>query len=333
MLKKLLGWSFVTLLFCGILHLYKIVYISSLNNSEEPYNIYIKKHDTFANVIANLDAKANLSSKNAAILYGNILGIGKSLFVGEYKIPPNASLREVLTKFATGDVVVHKFTIIEGWNSYQLMDALDKEQNLVHVLNHNLGKSNMPNINGELEGAYFPDTYFYAYPDTDLDILKRANEKMTNILHVEYQHKKNNIELNSEYEALIIASLLEKEALDNSEKYTISGIIQNRIKRGMRLQIDAAVYYGLVYQAAGEIDRMLSSHDIKNKANVYNTYAYKGLPPGPIAMPSLAAIRAACNPSYNEYLYYVVKNDYSNTHHFSLNFKEHKMAIKKYLHN
>ena len=328
MLKRLLSWFVIALLFGGALYVYKIIYISSINKSNASYNIYIKKHDTFTNVINDLAAKSNLASKNIAMLYGRISGVGKKLFVGEYEVPPNASLHEVLAKFATGDVVLHKFTIIEGWNSYQLMSALDKEQDLVHVLNHNSGKRNIPNINGDLEGAYFPDTYFYSYPDTDLDILERANKKMTNILHTEYQNKKANIALNSEYEALIIASLLEKEALDSGEKYIISGIIQNRIKKNMRLQIDAAVYYGLIHHNAGEIDRTLSSIDIKDKENKYNTYTYEGLPPGPIAMPSLTAIRAACNPRENKYLYYVLKNDNSNTHHFSLNFKDHKRAIR-----
>ena len=327
MAKKNFIWPVITLLFCGLLYVYKAIYISSLNTSQTPYNVYIKNHDTFATVIAHLDQKAKLPSKKIAMLYGKLLGIDDNMFVGEYEVPPNISLHDVLVKFTTGDVVFHKFTIIEGWNFYQLLAALAKDKNLVHAIS----KYNMPSISSSVEGAYFPETYFYTYPDSDLDILKRANLKMASILHREYEARKKDAQLASEYEALTIASLLEKEALDKNEKYAISGVIQNRLKRNMRLQVDAAVYYGLIKKHAGEIERTLAKSDIKDKSNLYNTYAYKGLPPGPIAMPSLASIRAACNPSDNNYLYYVVKNDNSNTHYFSLNYRDHKKAIRKYL--
>lgn len=322
MLKRLFICLTIIVLFFGALYVYKCVYISSVNKSDVSYNIYIKNHDTLSSVITHLDNKSKLDSKNIAILYARILGVDSRLAVGEYEITPNTNLHDIIEKFISSDVVVHKFTIVEGWNSYQLMAALAGEENLEHVT---------PSMDSVSEGEYFPDTYFYSYPDTDLDILKRASDKMKSVLVAEFEHRNKDIRLASEYEALIIASLIEKEALDNNEKYEISGVIQNRLKKNMRLQIDAGVYYGLVQKYMGKIDRPLAVSDIKDKSNIYNTYAYKGLPPGPIAMPSLASIRAACNPKDNKYLYYVVKNDDSNTHYFSLNFKDHKKAIRKHL--
>lgn len=220
----------------------------------------------------------------------------------------------------------YRVTLVEGWTFRQALQKIRSEQKIVksaagstvHAAARALGLEG-----GAVEGWIFPDTYVYRSGTTDIELLQQAYERMQQVLGEEWLAKGDRLPYKSPYEALIMASLIEKETGQPSERSQIAGVFVRRLNRGMRLQTDPAVIYGLGEGYNGNLTR---AH--LRQPTPYNTYVIRGLPPTPIALPGRAAIRAALNPEPGKSLYFVGKGD--GSHHFSATLTEHNRAVREY---
>jgi UPF0755 protein len=226
-------------------------------------------------------------------------------------------------------VVLEALTIVEGSTFAQLRQELASDTDVVKTL---AGKSDaevMAAIDhaGEFpEGRFFPDTYRFSARSTDVEILKLANASMQRILDEEWAERAEDLPFNSAYEALILASIVEKETGLASERARIAGVFVSRLRAGMRLQSDPTVIYGLGAGYSGE----LRTRDLTSDTP-YNTYTRTGLPPTPIALPGREALRAAVHPDVTGDLYFVATGAGDGAHHFSKTLEEHNAAVKQYL--
>lgn len=248
------------------------------------------------------------------------------LKAGEYLFPKGSSLMSMLRQMMTGrGLVQHSFTIIAGWDFHDVRKALDNEVLLQHDIAgltdaEIMQKIGFSNVNPE--GQFFPDTYFYTYGNSDLMLLKRAYKKMQTNLNAAWDTRVADLPFKNNYEALIAASLVEKEAHVKEERPIIAGVLINRLEKNMLLQFDPTVIYGMGDKYKGVIHKS----DLEEKSP-YNTYVYKGLPPTPIAMPSLESINAVMHPDHNNYYYFVARGD--GTHQFTENLTEHHEAVNQ----
>jgi UPF0755 protein len=246
------------------------------------------------------------------------------LKTGEYLFPKGSTPVSIWQQMHNGKgLMYHHFAIIPGWTFAQIRRALGAQtvRQTTANLNDQQVMAQLGNPLTAPEGQFFPDTYYYTRGNTDFIILKHAFDLMQKKLNDAWLNRANNLPYKNVYEALILASLIEKEAYLDSERPIIAGVLLNRLKKNMLLQCDATVIYGLGNQYDGKIYKI----DL-TKNTLYNTYLHKGLPPTPIAMPSLNSIRAALHPQENDYFYYVAKKDHS--HQFSKTLSEHHEAVK-----
>lgn len=243
---------------------------------------------------------------------------------GEYEFLPHTPLKKILDKLKHGKVKLYSLTIIEGSNSFDLARI---------IFNHSKINNTYSSLSAlekyllEFEGKLLPETYFFPKNSKDLELIANAEIKMQEFLR--------SLNINSEklIDLLILASIIEKETGLNYERELVSAVLHNRLAKKMRLQTDPTVWYGLIKynlvakdSSATQLSKKLLKIDTP-----YNTYLHKGLPSGPIAMPSKAAILAALNPSASDYLYFVAKGD--GSHYFSKTLAEHNQAVKKYILN
>jgi UPF0755 protein len=257
--------------------------------------------------------------------YAFSLGVETSIKAGEYKIKPGTSLSGLLSKVVRGEVEQYPFTIIEGWRSVNVIEALNANPKIRHTLqglteSEILAQLAIPETH--LEGIFLPDTYYFTADTTDVAFLRRAYNAMQQKLKAAWETRAPQVVLQSPYEALILASIIEKESGIYAEFPEISGVFQRRIQKGMRLQADPCVIYGLGSDFSGS----LLKNDLKNDSP-YNTYTRHGLPPTPIAIPSMRAIEAALHPAAGENLYFVATGD--GHHVFSKDLSSHNLAVKE----
>lgn len=261
------------------------------------------------------------------ILYVRLSNAEYNLKAGEYVIEPGMTVGRLIQKMVKGDALHHAFTIVEGWTFNHIIAALNDNQYITHTIQKLNISQIMEKIGhpGELpEGRFAPDTYLFSGDISDIDILVNAYQLMQKNLQKSWDHRAKDILYHCPYEALIVASLIEKETAWVQEKPIISDIILRRLAKGMLLQLDPAVIYGLGKKFSGK----LSKTDLL-KDTPYNTYLHKELPPTPISMPGKESIEAALHPEASTFWYYVAKGD--GTHKFSSSLKEQNKAIKKYL--
>lgn len=296
----------------------------------EPSVTYLLKPGTSATRLAyELRNKGYIQYPRLFALLIRLEGQGDKLKVGDYEFEPGISVQKIINKLATGDVQKHQITLIDGTTFQQVLDELAENPYIQHKL---LGQS-IAEIAQRLgieqsnpEGWFLPETYQFQWPDSDLDILKRAHKAMQVVLNAEWQQRTTGLVYKTPYQALIVASMIEKESADRTELNKISGVIFRRIQKGMRLQIDPTVIYALGERYNGKITKKNLRY-----RSPYNTYRVKGLPPTPISLPSAAAIHAALQPDDGHELYFVAKGD--GSHHFSSTLKAHDRAVIKYLLN
>lgn len=252
-----------------------------------------------------------------------------SLRAGEYMLEPGMSGRELIELLGSDRVVTYPLTIPEGWTFRQMRELLD---NAPRLDNRTAGLSDeevMALLDREglhPEGWFFPDTYRYHKGVSDLDILRQALTRMERIVEEVWEGRAEDLTIESPYEALIMASLIERETGAPEERREIAGVFKRRMERGMRLQTDPTVIYGMGERYDGRITRA----DLR-EATPYNTYVIDGLPPTPIAMPGRASLEAAVDPLPGETLYFVSRGD--GTHHFSRTLREHNNAVNRYIRN
>lgn len=246
------------------------------------------------------------------------------LQTAEYLFRPGATPLSIWRQMQTGSGLMnHPFSIIPGWSFRQVREALDKTENIKHQTTPMDDKQIMMfvgNPDVAPEGQFFPETYFYTRGMSDLVILKRAYDLMQTKLNEAWERRAANLPYKNMYDALIVASLVEKEAYLNRERPLIAGVIINRLRKNMLLQIDPTVIYGMGLRYNGTIHRADLQED-----TVYNTYVHKGLPPTPIAMPGAVSLDAAMHPAQHDFYYFVAKGD--GSHQFSKTLQEHHTAV------
>jgi len=260
------------------------------------------------------------------ILLAKLRGMETRVRAGEYQLEPGLTADELLEKFTRGNSIQYQLTIIEGWSFRQMLAAIAEDPVIETTLQGKTDDEIMTLLGQpgqHPEGLFFPDTYRFPKGTSDLDFLRRAYQVMQNHLEREWSQRVPGLPLTSSYEALILASIIEKETGAGYERPLIAGVFVERLKRKMRLQTDPTIIYGLGPDFDGNIRR----GDLK-KDTPYNTYLRAGLTPTPIALPGLDSIRAALNPASTDALYFVSKGD--GTHKFSATLEEHNAAVSRY---
>ena len=244
---------------------------------------------------------------------------------GEYRVHAGDTHRLLLDRMVRGDVVQHYFTIIEGWTVTELLAALAVEEPLAFTLKAQDARSLAEELAlGEAyaEGWFFPETYAYTRGETDAELLLRSHESMREQLQEAWSQRSPDLPLNDPHEALILASIVERETGRDEERPAIAGVLARRLERGMRLQVDPTVIYGLGDAYAGDITRAHLREDTP-----YNTYTRYGLPPTPISLPGAASLRAAVRPQPGSSLYYVASASLDGSHVFNETLDGHNAAV------
>ena len=290
-----------------------------------PLDFTVKTGSGVKAVSRQLAEEGVLPDEHSLWVLARLLDRTPSIQAGTYRLDKPLTPLEILDKLARGDVMMVELRFIEGTTLRQWMAQLAKEGRVKVTL---AGKGE-PEVraavgaSGPLEGWLFPDTYRFAPGTTDVEILKRAHGAMKKRLEEAWQAKAPDLPLKTPYEALILASIVEKETGQASERTLIASVFANRLRKGMRLQTDPTVIYGMGEAYDGNIRKKDLTADTP-----WNTYTRDGLPPTPIAMPGAGSLQAAVNPAESDMLYFVGKGD--GTHQFSRTLEEHNRAVARY---
>ncbi|WP_434030949.1 endolytic transglycosylase MltG [[Pseudomonas] boreopolis] len=251
------------------------------------------------------------------------------LKVGEYALSPPLSPRELLLRMRQGKVIRYRITLVEGWNIRQVRAALNAAEPLRHETRDLDDAALMARLGfpgQHPEGRFLPETYLYQRGDSDLDVLRRAHAAMQKALDAAWRQRAADLPLQTPDQALVLASIVEKETGLAAERPQIAGVFARRLKLGMRLQTDPSVIYGL----GSAYDGNIRKRDLETDTP-YNTYTRAGLPPTPIAMPGRDALLAAVRPADGTSLYFVAVGDGSGAHVFSETYDQHTAAVARYL--
>lgn len=293
---------------------------------KSPAVFEIAKGESLARITARLSQQRIVSNPIWFRVRAYLDGSARRLKYGEYEIPPGMTLREVLTLFVAGKVRQYPVTLVEGWTFRQVLNALGQTPPLRRLATGKPHREIMQMIGApdeQPEGRFYPDTYYVTKGTTDIDVLKRAYRKMQAVLDQEWANRAEGLSYATPYESLILASIIEKETARADERPHIAGVLIRRLAKGMLLQTDPTIIYGLGNNFSGNIRK----EDLR-KDTPYNTYVHSGLPPTPIAMPGLDSIRAALHPATGDSLYFVARGD--GTHIFSNNLEDHRHAVEQF---
>lgn len=286
----------------------------------------VNEGDGIIRVLDALEHKGVIRSAQASRLALALQSQTLVMKPGEYRLRPAETLRELLSRVNDNDVVVYGFTIPEGVSFRWVLEKLWQHSEITRTITD----AEDPRINELInpftspEGLFLPETYLISRGMTDLSVLKLAREAMKRELEAAWNSRAGELPLTSPYEALILASIIEKETGLASERGEIGGVFTRRLQKGMRLQTDPTVIYGL----GARFDGNLKRRHLRDASNPYNTYRIFGLPPTPIALPGSAALRAATNPESGDALYFVAKGD--GSHAFSATLDEHEANVRRY---
>lgn len=290
------------------------------------FDYSIKSGSSLSSVIYDLANKKVIKYPRFILLYARLNGLSNKMKSGDYRLKNNMRTKEFLDNIFNGKVIQYSLTIIEGWSFKQLIEEINKHPQLKHTIDkiskeEIMVKLSLADIH--YEGQFLPDTYHFPKELTDIEFLKRAYNSMQKVLKEEWNNRAEGLIYKNSYEALIMASIVEKETGQASERQQISGVFVRRLNKRMRLQTDPTVIYGMGDKYKGNIRKK----DLL-KDTPYNTYRRRGLPPTPIALPGRDAIHAALHPADGDALYFVARGD--GSHQFSSNLKEHNNAVIKY---
>jgi UPF0755 protein len=291
-----------------------------------PVEVEIPRGAGFRSAMEQLEKSGVGIRRHEFELLARTLGKVRNVKAGSYEIATPVTPVQLLEKLTRGDVTQAEVRLIEGWTFAQFRAALDQSPDLRHdtkglddaqVLERLKATERHP------EGLFFPDTYLFGRGSSDVAVLRRAYRAMTRHLKEEWETRDTTTPYKTPYEALTMASIIEKETGQAGERDMIGGVLVNRLRIGMRLQVDPTIIYGLGATFDGNLKRSHLSED-----GPYNTYMRAGLPPTPIAMPGLASLRSAMRPAKTNAMYYVSRNDGSSQ--FSRTLEEHNRAVSKY---
>jgi len=292
----------------------------------------IESGNTFKDFVAQLQKAEVIKEPYTLRLYARYKGLAGKLHTGYYKFDDGLNLLEILDAVTSGKYrISHQFTFVPGSNYKQLRNAMRDAGTMTQTLGEQsdaeiLSSFDTAQSYSTPEGLFLPETYAYFPGESDQDILSRAYQSMQKLLDKEWALRAPDLPLKSSYEALILASIIEKETGLADERALIAGVFINRLNKGMRLQTDPTVIYGMGENYKGNIRRKDLTTDTP-----YNTYTRKGLPPTPIAMPGKAAILAALHPQKTKAIFFVARGDGSGGHTFSETLAQHNKAVKAFL--
>jgi UPF0755 protein len=285
------------------------------------------EHGSSLRSVAEQFEKAGLiSDRWSFLVLGRLLGNAGDIKAGSYSVDVRITPYHLLEKIVSGDFAQSELRFIEGWTFRQIRHVVDQQQAVKH---DSAGLSDVQILERlgleekSPEGLFFPDTYYFAAGTSDLTILRQAYLRMRTKLEELWEQRAKGLPVANAYEALILASIVEKETGRAEERDLVAAVFVNRLRRGMRLQTDPTVIYGLGASFEGNLHR----RDLETDQR-YNTYTRYGLPPTPIAMPGEASIQATLNPANSPALYFVARGD--GSHEFSLTLAEHNRAVNKY---
>jgi len=299
-----------------------------LNVRSTAQTLEIAKGEGFSGIVAQL--RQEKLSDAPPLLWRALamrLGVANRLHAGEYMLAPGMTPTVLLENMAAGKVLHRRVTLVDGWTFAQVRQALQRAPKLAHEidgLSDAQVMAKLGNASQSPEGEFMPDTYDYVLGMSDLDILGRAHRAMQAFLADEWTRRDTSIWIQQPDQALILASLVEKETAVPAERPQIAGVFERRLKLGMKLDTDPSVIFGMGATYAGKIHKTDLETDTP-----YNTYTRAGLPPTPIALPSRAAIQAVLHPAAGDALYFVAKGD--GTHVFSATLAQQNSAVKKYI--
>lgn len=298
---------------------------------ESTERLVVEPGTSFRAVVQDLVAQGWLDRELEMLLLGWLLGASSEIQAGEYRLSPGQSPLELIRVMEAGKVILHSVTFPEGWRVARFLSRIretealtqgglpngPQDPRLLEILGLDPGKYT------NAEGWLFPDTYWFRQGASGVSILRRSHTRMQKVLRTEWTDRNKDLPLSGPYEALILASIVEKEAAVAGERRLIAGVFTNRLRRGMRLEADPTVIYGLGEQYKGDLE----AQDLHYKTS-YNTYEIRGLPPGPIANPGRGSIQAVCRPQATDALFFVSRGD--GTHIFSSTLEEHRRAVARF---
>lgn len=259
--------------------------------------------------------------------YVRLNGLATRLHAGEYRIDPDMTPLDVVDAIVAGDVHLHEITVVEGWRFTELLDALRGHPAVAGSARDGaaiMAALGRPDVHPE--GQFLPDTYRFPKGTPELELLRIAHDALQRRLESAWAQRDDDISITMPYEALILASIIEKETALAAERGRIAGVFHRRLERGMRLQTDPTVIYGLGDAFDGNLRRADLERDTP-----YNTYTRRGLPPTPIALPSAASIEAAVAPESGTALYFVATGEPDGSHTFSETLEQHNEAVRRYV--
>ena len=323
-------FSLLFLLLCGVGYIAYDAHTflnSPLNENEQAFELKVKSGDTIRGIGSGLAANGLLKRPLWWEAYARYSGAARSIKTGEYPLTTAITPIELLSELQVSREKQYPFTILEGWSIWQLRDAIASNDVLQHTMQDVADADVLKFIgapDGHPEGQFLPDTYHFPRGTTDVQFLKRAHDALQDKLAEAWASRQENLPFDSAYEALVAASIIEKETSVIAEREMVSGVIAGRLRKGMRLQMDPTVIYGIGKNFNGNITR----RDLKT-STPYNTYTIDGLPPTPIAMTGAGSIEAAVNPANTKALFFVA--DGTGGHVFTDTVEEHNKAVRKYI--
>lgn len=284
---------------------------------------------SFAAVSRDLVAADAIESDFWFRLYVRWQDRGGSIQAGDYLIEAGTTPGELLEQFTEGAVRLYAFTLVEGWNYREVLAALHANETIVATMSNEDWPALLEQLGASVqypEGLFLPETYRFPRNTTDKEVLRQAYTLMQDVLAQEWQARAATTPVATPYEALVLASIVEKETARADERPRIAGVFARRLEKRMRLQTDPTVIYGIGPAFNGNLTR----RDLKTDTP-YNTYTRHGLPPTPIAMPGRAAINAVLNPGTGDAIYFVATGLGDGSHQFSVTKAEHDAAVAAYL--
>jgi UPF0755 protein len=299
-----------------------------------PLRFKVPSGASFAHVATELAAQGVVANPKAWILYARWKGVAPAVKAGEYEIQPGTTARELLTKMVNGQVLLHSFTIVDGWRVQDLLEALRHNPDIAATLPEQassavqaagvMAKLGSPGT--DAEGQFLPETYRFIGGTPDIELLRQAHTALVHELEAAWTDRDADLPLHSANELLIMASIVEKESGLPQELPKIAGLYLHRLNIGMRLQADPTVIYGLGQRYDGNIHTVDLQTD-----GPYNTYTRAGLPPTPIALPGAAVIRATARPEKTDAIYFVASTKGDGSHVFSATLEQHNAAVAAYV--
>ena len=307
---------------------------AGLRSLDEPLNVSaplrfkVMPGSRFARVAADLGERGVIREPRVWVLYARWKGLASAIKAGEYEIEPGATPRSLLSKMVNGQVLLHSFTIVDGWRVQDMLAAMKKNPDIKATLPDSpqglMDKLGSPGTDAEAQ--FLPETYRFPSGTTDLEVLKQAHAALVRELNAAWTNRDRAVPLQNADELLIVASIIQKESGVPQELAKIAGLYLHRLRIGMRLQADPTVIYGLGERYDGELHAVDLHTD-----GPYNTYTRAGLPPTPIALAGAPAIEAAAHPASTDALYFVASTRDDGSHVFSATLEEQNAAVARYV--